>query len=99
MLSKCISNLLDASELGLPSASSGSIGQKVLGFIKDVGGTAGLVVGVVAVIIVAITIMATRKQEARTEAMTRILWIAGGIALISFAFAGVGFFASSFGLN
>lgn len=88
-----------AGDLGLGDSQSGtSVGKTIIGNIKSIGTVVGLVLAVLSVVMIAITLIVSRRQEERTEAMTRILYVAGGLLLIGVATAIVGYVASTFSL-
>ncbi len=82
--------------LDLPNATIDSIGNSILGPITDIAKVVGLVAAVGAIMIVAITLIMSKRQEERTEAMSRVITIGGAIALIGLATSLIGFFSSTF---
>lgn len=81
-----------ASSMGISSNDGSSIGTSIIPSIVSLFQKIGIVVGVISLAIVAIIIMISRKNEQRTDAMTRILWIALGIFILSILTVIIGFF-------
>lgn len=80
-----------ASQLGIKSANANDIGGKVLPAIKSVGTVVGLLVAVGMIAIISVVIMIAKKQEQRSDAMTRILYVCIGILFLGLGGAIVGF--------
>lgn len=80
-----------ASQLGIQGSNANDIGGKVLPAIKSVSTVVGLLVAVGMIAIIAIIMMVSKRQEQRSEAMTRALYVCIGILLLGLGTAIVGF--------
>lgn len=91
-----IIGLLEELRLGNGSMDAGALGNTALSKIVEIGRVIALVVAVFAIVVVAVTLIAAKRQEVRTDAMTRVLYIAIGVAIVSFSLSIVGFMANTF---
>ena len=82
----------------IKSSTADNIGDSVLSPILKGAKIVGMVAAVIGLIGIAIIIMITKKQEERSDAMTRVFWIFIGLAIIGLATSIVGFAATQFKL-
>ncbi|HBF4081567.1 TPA: hypothetical protein KON86_002761 [Clostridioides difficile] len=81
---------------GIPSSSAESIGDQIIPTIQKIAQVGGAVTALVSLCIAGISLMVSKRQEQRQESMSKIMNIAGGIAVIGFAASAVGFLTGSF---
>lgn len=80
-----------AQSLGISSNDGNAIGNHLVNSIVSLMQKGGLILALICLAVVAFVLMSSRKQEQRTEAMTRILYIAGGILIVSLLVGIVGY--------
>ncbi len=80
-----------ASQLGIKGTNAGDLGGKVLPAIKSISTSVGLLVAVGALAAIAVTMIVSKRQDQRSESMTRVLWVCIGLLVLGLATAIVGF--------
>ncbi|EDT15768.1 pilin [Clostridium perfringens] len=78
-------------DLGIKASSSSDIGSKILPAIKTLMMTISIIAAVGVVCLVGLYLVVARKQEQRTEAMQRIMWVGIGLFICAIASGLVGY--------
>ena len=84
-----------AQSLGIQTANTSQIGQTIIPAIQKVTELVALIAAVGVVSLAAILIITARRQESRSDAMIRIVWVCIGLCVALLAVGIVGYLVTA----